>query len=215
MIGRNLVVAFILSLGFVFSSPAIYAAKAPEPETAVSKEDQEALQRDVRALAEAFGVEKPKATPEKTEKEQSKKTVADVADRALSMVENVTAQLSNTLSKIAPEVWRIMIRQQYAKAAMATIVPFGLIIAVLLVVAYIRKHWQPWDRNDAGTFQNWRGEDEKWSYIWVTRIVPAIILFLSGAWLFNRMASAIAYLINPEYYAIQDLLRMLLHRAAQ
>ena len=204
-----LLLSVALSLGSVsfFSAPAMAQS---ESNNAVSQEDQEKMRLQLQTLAEAFEVSKPEAKVEQ-KKEQPRKTVADVADRALSMVENVTAQLSNTLAKIAPEVWRIMIRQQYAKAAMATIVPFGLIFAILIVVAYIRKYWQPEKRED-GSYED---DGEKWGYIWVVRIVPGILLLLDGLWLFNRMSDAIAYLINPEYYAIQDLLRMLLTRTAQ
>ncbi|OGZ07085.1 MAG: hypothetical protein A3C93_01665 [Candidatus Lloydbacteria bacterium RIFCSPHIGHO2_02_FULL_54_17] len=202
-----LLFSLALSLGAVslFSAPA---RAQSESNNAVSKEDQEEMRRQLQTLADAFEVKKPEAKAEQ-KKEQPKKTVADVADRALSMVENVTAQLSNTLSKVAPEVWRIMIRQQYAKAAMATIVPLGTLFAIFIVVAYIRKYWRP-DNGD--TFSD---DDEKWGYIWVTRIIPGVLLLLNGLWLFNRMSDAIAYLINPEYYAIQDLLRMLLTRTAQ
>jgi hypothetical protein len=167
--------------------------------TPASPADQALIQNQVRELGNAFGVEVPKkAEVPKTEK--SEKNIADVADRALTMVSDVTAQLSNILAKVAPDVWKIMIKQQYAKAIMGIIVPFGLLVLLLIYIKLVHYFWKEETVNT----------DEWWFRAWLTKIIPIAACFIDSIWLFNRAADSVAYLINPEYYAIQDLLRMLL-----
>ncbi len=52
--------------------------------------------------------------------------------------------------------------------------------------------------------------DEILAHLWVTRIIPIVAAFLFTVWGFNRLSSSILLLINPEYYAIKELLEMIL-----
>lgn len=135
--------------------------------------------------------------------------MAKVADKALDMASGMLASVAKTLEKAAPEVWRIMIRQQYAKAVMGLIVPWMLWLGILICTIILNfkiKHSirgckEPVDRCDGCTLKLVAGI-----------IIPIGLLGISGIWGANRLASTAAYLINPEFYAIRDLILMVLNR---
>lgn len=105
------------------------------------------------------------------------------------------------MKNIAPKVWEVMLRQQYARAIGDLVVPWGLIGLILLYVYLIKKWWK---------IAEITNKEERECNLWITRVIPTAICFLLAIWGINRVSDSILLLINPEYYAIKDLLEMIL-----
>lgn len=136
-----LTVCFLM---LVMTAPAYAQAPATSAPVAqaLSPEDMIKIRDQLKTLSQAMGNPVATATAEtkKDEKEDpNHKTVGDVADKALGLFTNAIGTLSESLKKIAPEVWRIMIRQQYASAAADLITPFGLLSLALIFYFSFRK----------------------------------------------------------------------------
>lgn len=204
-IGSLLSASFlILTLGLI-AAPSAYAQQSGKQDVSqvVNSDDAAKLKQGIQDLGQAFGVSSPTPSPTPSATPDSKKTIADVADKALNMVGSLTAQLSKVLEQVAPQVWRIMIKQQYAKAIGHVTVPVGFLMVVLSYAGVVHLLWK-------------RPEDVKSDdhayWLWGARIVPIFCGVLFGIWFFIALAGSIMILINPEYYAIQDLLRMLMRQ---
>ncbi len=174
--------------------------------SALSQEDAAKAKAQLEALAKAFGVESVATTTTKTAPVEEHKTIGDVGDKALDMIGSAVASISETLEKIAPNVWRIMINQQYAKAIGGLIVPWGLLLLILLYWKIIRKAWSPEGIED--------DSEDFWVRTWIVKIIPCILGFILAIWGCVRLSDSIMFLINPEYYAIRDLITMLLGQAS-
>lgn len=196
---RKLIFATLVALSLSLATP-LFAADTEK--TSVSQADAAAVQKGVQELGQLFGVEQPKKEePRKAEVSTTEKTVAQVMDKAIDKVSDVVGAMAQAINKIAPDVWRIMIKQQYAKAIMACIVPVGFLAVLLTYMYFVGKLWNP--KPD---------DDDHEPRMWIARILPIGLSCFAGLWFFNRLADAAALLINPEYYAIQDLLRMILNK---
>lgn len=185
------------------------ADDTPDPTHALSRADEARARQDLHALASAFGVEDEEKTvpsPALVEaKAPDHKTVADVADRGLDMVKGLVASISETLQKVAPHVWEVMIRQQYAKAIADLVVPTGLFLITLVYFLIIRKKWQV-----KPEFENRDWTNEYATWFWFAGVIPTCFLLIWGIWSVVALSNSIKYLINPEYYAVRDIITMLL-----
>ncbi|MBL7045333.1 MAG: hypothetical protein ISR98_01915 [Parcubacteria group bacterium] len=162
----------------------------------MSKEDEVKLRKQLKQFAGVFGVEsKVEEPPPPVE---TKKTIADVADKGLEMVEGMVAQLSSTLQKIAPDVWRIMLKQQYVKAVSGVITPWSIVLLVFIFFKILSKKWNPTDK-DAEECKVW--------FVYIIPIIASIVFCVLGI---IGISNAFRYVINPEFYAIKDLLLVLL-----
>ena len=202
---------FAVILAFYFLPVALAFANNEQPtkNEIVSPSDAQQLKEAARALGRAFDIDvpdppKPAAQPAQqvtTSIQAQNKTLADVADKSLDMVKNFVAILSSTLEKIAPHVWEVMVRQQYAKAISGLIVPWGIILLIFAYWKTLRRVWKREEITDSS---------EKDCYDWIVRVIPFACAFITAIWGFNRLSDSILYLVNPEYYAIKDLLEMIL-----
>lgn len=198
---KKLIFATLVALSLSLATPPLFAADTEK--ASVSQADAVAVQKGVQELSQLFNVEQPKKEEsKKTEVSNTEKTVAQVMDKAIDKVSDVVGVMAQTINKIAPDVWKIMLRQQYAKAVMACVVPVGLLMVLILHMKLVGKYWRPDDQDG----------DEVQARRILVRIIPTIMTFFAGLWFFNRLSDSIALLINPEFYAIQDLLRMILNR---
>jgi hypothetical protein len=196
--------SFVLVLGV-----NVPCSSAEETPTApVSAESAAELRKGVEDLGKMFGVEAPEpATAPKSEPVAPTKSVADVMDKAIDKISNVVGSMAKALDDVAPEIWRIMMKQQYAKAVMNCVVPLGVLIVIYFYVSIVGKVWNPPGPEEG------RSSSEEWdARMAFVRVGPTVLACVSGLWFFNRFADSIAYLINPEFYAIQDLLRMILNK---
>lgn len=210
-------VAVLAGVAFLFIGTLSHAQTKPA-EPAPQQLNSTQVQQDLAPLATAFGVKTPDTPTAEPEPEaatpapsQTEKTVAGVADRALDMVENVTVSISNSLKTMAPEVWRIMIRQQYAKAISGPLGPLGWIIAALLLW---KIGWATWPKMAGESFDS-KGEMTDAGFNNICRVVflkaiPLITITISTLFLVGEIRDSILYLVNPEYYAIKDLLESIM-----
>ena len=206
---RKLFLAIAAIVFVVVSTGTIpaFAEDAPNKGTTVSPNDAQKVKDAAQFLGTAFGVKSKKDEPkqEQSKKDESAqeehKTLADVADKGLDMVQNFVVALSQTLSKIAPEVWRVMVRQQYAKAVSGVIVPWGLFIITMIYFLIVKKAWKK-DEDES--------DDDKTARMLLVSVIPFIFGFIFAIWGVVNLKDSILLLINPEYYAIQDLLTMIL-----
>lgn len=208
-----------LAIIFLLFSGQVVLAEENISSPQVSKQDAAAVQKGVKELGKLFGVEAPeKKVEEPVKVEVENKTVADVMDKAIDKISDVVGVIAQTMSKVAPEIWEIMLRQQYAIAIMNLIVPLGLILVLSLYMIFVGYFWKPWksEKKDTDTedekYKNKKKEEEEETARAIfVRIIPTIALCLTGLWFFNRLSDSISLLINPKYYAIKDLLRMIMN----
>jgi hypothetical protein len=147
-------------------------------------------------------------TPPTTQAPAPQKSMADVADRVVDLGARAVAQAAGTVQKVAPEVWRIMIRQQYAKAAGLLVVPGGMTLVFLFVwfkTAPLRIRLKEANANER--IVNNAGE-----HIFGGYFAPLAGLGFFGIWFLNRLSDSVLYLFNPEYHAFRDLLIMVLNQ---
>lgn len=189
-----------LAVVLMLSSSA-FAAPPDGGQPPVSQEDAQKLRGQVNALGQLFGVQQQvKPTPQ----QEQHKTPADVADRALTLFSSAVAQVAASIEKVAPELFRVMVRQQYAKAASNLISPFGAIIIALVAGWFLRRIWKLPNTNT----------DEYVYYIAFARVIPVGFALCFGIWFVSNLSDSAAYLLNPEYYAIKDLVTMVLNPGA-
>lgn len=225
---RKLVVllAIFVVLSAIPAFPAAESQKQATPERALSEEDTAKLRANVRALAEAFGLQPPQAQGQQAQEQQKKPaestTMAKVADKALDMVNSLVASAAVTLNKVAPEVWRIMIRQQYANAISGPLLPFGILVLAGLWCYITKRMWpkpqppdSPPEKASDIEMQEYKVryssyQDLRGTRFVFTSIIPFAALCFFGTWLVIEMRDSIKILINPQYYAFRDLLNILL-----
>lgn len=175
--------------------------------SSVSQNDAVAVQKGVQELGKLFNIETPKQPePAASAPSNAEKTVAQVMDKAIDKVSDVVGAMAQAINNIAPEVWRIMLKQQYAKAIMACVVPVGVILILLAYMGLVGKYWKPEKKTSAYEMTEWEAR------MACVRVIPIALTCVAALWFFNRLADSIALLINPEFYAIQDLLRMILNK---
>ena len=212
---------FALALVCTFGLSTAKAGDAPPSAATGLTPDQEALVRQqLSGLAKAMGVEvvaaadqapaaqapAPAAQPAPAPA-PPKKTMADVADKALDMATGFVTQISASMQKVAPEVWRIMIMQQYAKAIGDLVLPLGLVLMVIIYAFVARKKWKlAEDQNN-----DWKDSEHNWHFA-VTACLPLVLGAIFAICTVVALSDSIKYLVNPEYYAVKDLLTMLLNR---
>lgn len=196
----------VIALSLVFSSPANIVLAEDRIDHPLSSQDTEAIKKNAEALGDLFGVNQAKIKQEPATSQQQK-SMADVAEKAIDMTAQAVATIASTIQKIAPDIWRIMLKQQYVKGFQGIIVPFGFLFLLFLYGKMIAPRCFPSPtKEDDGR----EDSEEKWLRIWFSSIIPISIAFLLGAWGLNRLSDCLGFLINPEFYAIQDLLRTIL-----
>lgn len=195
-----LLFAFLFMLSFAKPSFAQESAA----KDSISAEDVRQLGGQIRALREIVS-DNPKPEPKAEPKPEPKpeKTMADVSDKALDMLGAAVGTVAETLKKIGPEVWRIMIIQQYAKAAQILFGYIFALIASLIIFFAARKGLAIKEDEQGYDAKDWRGF--KIFLKGVTWFVPCLCALLVAI----NLPDAIAMLINPEYYALKDLLGLM------
>lgn len=179
---------------------------AQEPTKApVSVEDVRQLGEQVRAL-KSIVADEPKPEPKPEPKVESK-TMGDVADKALDMLGSAVGTVAETLKKIGPEVWRIMIIQQYANAARMLAGPLFALIASVVIYFSLRKATTPISRDREKNVEEDSDDMKNFKRVmrFITYVVPCICALIFAI----QLSNGIAMIINPEYYALKDLLGLM------
>ena len=226
-----LVLAIVFAVGMM---PRISFADATEElaDKILRDDDAAQIKEQLTALGKVLDVGEElqaKESPKDETKKEQPKTLADVGDRALQMAESMVTSTAATLEKYAPEVWRIMINQQYAKAMSALVVPVGLLFTALLWFLIMRKKWRlVWEKEEPFSAQKMHersagstekttktvtcriGSEAKSLRMWIVNILPGVAMVGFGIWAAVAAKSVIMLLVNPEFYAIRDLVLLLL-----
>jgi len=171
-------------------------------EAKAESQENDFTNADKQELKELLGLLRATVGAEKAESE-SKGVV--VADKALTLLEKLITQIATTVEKMAPDVFRIMYRQQIAKAFGNLIVPWLILFVTVLYILLIRRLW-PWEGEDDGS-------TECGCHIAFTAALPLIICLAMCIWGLIALSNSICYLYNPEYYAIRDLINILMGSA--
>lgn len=216
LIGFTLVVllSFAIVNGAIAQSPPASATTKTEVPP-LSPDDVRKLREAAQMLTDALSGKKTASeAPTKVEKkEEPQKNVADVADRALSILSGYISSAEQAFKKVAPEVWRIMIRQQYANAIAGPLVPLALIGFFVIFVVVVKRWWpEPKlpERSDKDARDEYNAD--WWGRFWITNLIPFALCFSFGIWASISIAESIQKFINPEYYAFKDLLQIVLNK---
>ena len=201
---------WVVLVGFCLISAAIEPVLAQsnpsEPQQAMNLDDAEKLRLQIKALTEFLQSNVPQEQQgRQTASAPSSKTVADVLDKALDMVSGSVATIAAGVEKAAPRVWRIMIVQQYANAVSGILLPWGLLALVVVYYKIIGKKWpkptEPDGFDTPGPNFAW------WTF---SRVLPVLFGITFGIWGIDNLSDSLKMLINPEYYAIKDLIAIIL-----
>lgn len=173
-------------------------------------EEKEAVSPKLQELAKVVATDQIEKSAEKAAAPKA----ADVADKALDMVRGAVSSVVDGVSKAAPQVWRVMVRQRYIKAATTVLLPWGLFLLVFAYYGYIKKAFD-WEARKAREKEdprnNYISQDQMSAYLILGQIIPGILWVAFGIWGIVALSDSICYLLNPEYYAIRDMLLMALH----
>ncbi|MBI2453995.1 MAG: hypothetical protein HYV54_00230 [Parcubacteria group bacterium] len=202
---------YAVLVGIFVSLPLVWGQSQPaKQEAALSAEDAKQLKDQLEALAALLKSKVPQESQGKSDTQSSQtqsqsgnRSVADVLDKALDLTSSSIAFIASKVEKAAPQVWRIMIFQQYAKAIGDVILPWGLFILVVVYYKVVGKKWIKPDKFSDDKQKNVRDEYVGWFIC--SRVIPICFGCIFGIWGMNNLSGSIKYLINPEYYAIKDL----------
>jgi hypothetical protein len=211
----------------------VLAQSAAQPENDWAETDKAELRDQLRLLRSAIGTE-PAKTPAEVVKEDK---MAMTLDRALTLVEKLLTSIAGTIEKIAPDVFRIMVKQQYANAIGDLAAPWLLALLGAILLSVIRKTWGYNQASCAGTHAP---SIFTRLFCYITRKEPptacpatkptvtldncsvndglrlATSVVLGGfifiaAWIgLCALSDSIKFLWNPQYYAIKDFVEILL-----
>jgi len=189
---------------------------------AMTPEEAQQMRDAVKALGGLFGLNTPKqgsqqqAQPQQQGQQQTQpqqqqpppdqKSMAEVADKALDLTAKGIAYIAQNIEKTAPWVWKVMMRQQYANAIAYLIVPWGFFLMTLVYTIVVRRKVQ---YNTPGKVDTDDVVDQ-WRFVF-RAIVPTVFMVIFAWWGLNRLSDSIQILINPEYYAIKNLLQIILN----
>lgn len=176
----------------------VYGQTPTPTQSQPSTEDIKQARENLKVLLADSG---SAATPEKG------KSMADVMDKGLDVLTGYVGTLEGVVSKFAPEVWRIMIKQQYAKA-----ISYPLFWGLMLLVPFGVNRLA---RSGFGvpkemSLSEW---DDKQNYdgfmFAFTGFIPTVIGIIFAIIFLYNLTEGIMIAINPEYYALRDIIQLL------
>ncbi len=144
------------------------------------------------------------------------KTVGDALDKGLDMAKETVVYLAGKIEQVAPQLWRVLVIQQYVKGATLLIQPIGFLFLVWIYRRLLLKWWRPSPSDDNPeerlidpggadeipwpTHKGWRGT--------LTIAVPLVAIIVGGIWFYTAFTNAAGYFINPNYYALKDIIQL-------
>lgn len=199
-------IAAILMSAVLSGTPAV---EAPAPVTTTFSD---ADRKKALALLEQLHTEMNGAQPTKTPDGKTappEKTMADVADKVLDMSAKYITQIASMVEQVAPKVWRVMIIQQYAKAAGQVMNPLLTMLVMIVYSVVFRKMWKLPDGEKNDKFFDYEIPlTQRGARGLVTFLFPLVVGTISALVFVNHLSDAAMYIINPDYYALKDLLRL-------
>ena len=203
--------------GLIFMSSTNLMAQdenAPKSDAPLQVEEVRQLREAAKAINQILSGEDLPEESQATNKVAQKKptkTPAEVADKALTILSGYIGTAAKTMEKVAPEVWRVMIRQQYAKAIAAPFFAFSMICFTAIYTVVMKRWWRLDEEDKTKAAEGTWTDNYGWHFI-MTNALPFLLVMIFGI----RTAWCLSYstqiLINPEYYAFSDLLQLLLNK---
>lgn len=204
-----------------YADPSTAAANSAVP--MADRVDADQLRHDLGPVAQAFGVKNPNADAASNSTDSTNavaptehKTIGDVADRGLTMLQELTGKIADSLSKIAPQVWHIMLQQQIAKAIVKPLGSLAWMIGAFafsrIGLSQIKKPAGEWFRDPDPTKRYEQGQQlTDAGGVALLRVIgfevfPGVIGFFAFLVFVGDVQFSILHLMNPAFYAIQDLL---------
>lgn len=215
-------------LVLIMLAPLLLLAEEP-PNTnqegssaALKSEDAAALREGAAALGRAFGVKTSNLAPATAQSQPTQpaaqpstppptqKSLADVADKALDMTNQAVATVASNVEKVAPTVWRIMVVQQFVKGVQVLVVPWGLFATMWIFMRRGNKALAFLFREGYNGEGEPKGEAKEWEFFF-GKVAPLILCFIFAVWGVNALSDAVGFIVNPAFYAIQDLLKAIIN----
>lgn len=186
------------------------------PGTGISEEDAKEMRKIMKNIGTSFGVADEETKKDNTRNENSDKKEEDkpkimpeVVDKALDLTAKGISVIAQNIEKAAPWVWEVMLRQQYANAISYLIEPWGLFIFTLVFTLIARKKLHYEYQDTKKTKIDFEKGDNMEIFIFRT-VVPLICIAIFAIWGLDRLSDSIQILINPDYYAIKNLLQIIM-----
>jgi ACR3 family arsenite efflux pump ArsB len=120
----------------------------------------------------------------------------EVADRMLDLTEQSVLTITSHVQEMAPELWGLLIKQQYTKASVSLCMPI-LFLGIFIIVYKMLPigKWINYDKDDIGLVLR----------TILKFIVLPFILFMWCVLLYDYLPN----LLNPEYYAAKEIISWL------
>ncbi len=136
------------------------------------------------------------------------KTVGDVMDKGLDMFKNAIVFVAGKIEQVAPQLWRVLLVQQYVKGVQIILPPLGFLLLIFVSRKTLLKWWPkdadddnpeatPWGTDTPLTRKGTRG-------LFIVAL-PIFLFIVGGVWLYQSLTEATGYFVNPYYYALKDL----------
>ncbi len=120
--------------------------------------------------------------------------------KIIELTEKGLTQMAEGLNVTLPQLWEILIKQQYVEAIQAFAV-FGLCLIVWGILYKKNKGIREWLKQRKNEYDN----SERFVPIAILIILLSFTTLISGI----VTITGIGQIINPEYYAIQDIVEFI------
>ncbi|MFH0873789.1 MAG: hypothetical protein V1846_03030 [Candidatus Komeilibacteria bacterium] len=214
---KRIILIALLACLFVIPTFTTVCLAADQPavnttSTGLTPEDIAQLQKNVTAFAKVLGL-----ADTTTAKSGTRLSMADVADKFLEYSKAAILATVGTIEKVAPHVWAVLVRQQYAKAFSSLAAPVFIFIFLLLFRLWVvrKRKSVTATENDVLVVVNGNLDPVEikltglgqWANVLALLGMVTAALFVAA-----RIAPAVRLLVNPEYYALRDLILLLLNK---
>lgn len=135
--------------------------------------------------------------------------IPDVVDKALDKFGGAVTVVYDNVKKTAPQVWSVMLLQQYAKAISGLLGPILWLVMIIFIYKFMNRHWKA-EADDVWNSSFGTSRAGFWFRWFFTKFAPLLAGFITCITLFVQAKTSVLLFMNPEYYAIRDLLTMLL-----
>lgn len=97
----------------------------------------------------------------------------------------------------------------YANAAGDLVLPWGLLVVAVVYYKNKKMNNKWWIKPPDKGFKN---DDEEAGWWIITKLIPIGGMFIFGIWDVVNCSSSLKMFVNPEYYAIKDLIAIILQK---
>lgn len=186
------------------------AEEAPSGEKSAVEQVAGSLpQEDIQVLKEILSLFKEGKEVNQTQTgTKSKPTTQEIVDKYLGKAFDVVgiyaSKAEGIIKKAAPELWAILVRQQYAEAFAKLAIPWFLALVLVIYMLAAGKWWRP----ETNTNPKIKTDEENAKY-WCVGVLPTFVLLVIAVVGVFFTVSAIKVFVNPQFYAIKTLIEFI------